>query len=109
VLSFIPLFGTTPVTLGAAAYLFTSGRHGAALIMLAGMVIVGAADNVVRPLVASGSGHMHPLLTLLAIFGGLAALGASGIVFGPVIAAMAAWALGYQSRSRKPGVLDQSG
>jgi predicted PurR-regulated permease PerM len=103
VLSFIPLFGTTPVTLGAAVYLFTSGRNGAALVMLVGMVLVGASDNVVRPLVASGSGHLHPLLTLVAIFGGLAALGASGIVFGPIMAALAVWALGYQSRSREPG------
>jgi len=99
-LSFIPLFGTTPVTLGAAAYLFTSGRHVAALIMLVGMLVIGAADNVVRPLVASGSGNLHPLLTLLAIFGGLAALGASGILLGPIMAALAVWALGYQGRCR---------
>jgi len=99
VLSFIPLFGTAPVTLGAAAYLFTTGRHGAAVIMLAGMLVVGASDNVVRPLVASGSGHLHPLVALLAIFGGLAVMGASGLFFGPVIAAMAVWALGERARS----------
>ena len=102
VLSFIPLFGTTPVTLGATGYLFASGRHGAAAIMLVGMVVVGASDNVVRPLVASGSGNLHPLLTLLAIFGGLAAMGAAGIFFGPVVAALAVWALGYLGRLKGP-------
>jgi predicted PurR-regulated permease PerM len=103
VLSFIPLFGTTPVTLGAAVYLFTSGRHGAAVAMVVGALVIGAADNLVRPLVASASGNLHPLVTLLAIFGGLAALGASGILFGPIVAAVAAWALGYPARRRAPG------
>lgn len=103
VLSFVPLFGTAPVTLGAVAYLFTSGRQGAALVMLAGVVLIGASDNLVRPLVASGSGNLHPLLAMLAIFGGLAALGASGIFFGPVLAALAVWALGYQARLKAPG------
>jgi predicted PurR-regulated permease PerM len=102
VLSFIPLFGTTPVTLGAVAYLFASGRQGAAVVMLVGVVVIGASDNVVRPLVASGSGNLHPLLTLLAIFGGLAVLGAGGIFFGPVVAALAVWALGYQARLKAP-------
>jgi predicted PurR-regulated permease PerM len=102
VLSFIPLFGTTPVTLGAAIYLFASGRQGAAIVMLVGMVVIGASDNLVRPLVASGSGNLHPLLTLVAIFGGLAAIGASGIFFGPIIAALAVWALGYQGRIKAP-------
>jgi len=107
VLSFIPLFGTTPVTLGAAIYLFASGRQGAAIVMLVGMVVIGASDNLVRPLVASGSGNLHPLLTLVAIFGGLAAIGASGIFFGPIIAALAVWALGYQGRIKAPPDLSE--
>jgi len=102
-LSFIPLFGTTPVTLGAVAYLFVSGRHGAAAVMLAGAVLIGVSDNVVRPLVASDSGNLHPLLTVLAIFGGLATMGASGVFLGPVIAALAVWALRLLGRKKAPG------
>jgi predicted PurR-regulated permease PerM len=97
-LSFIPVFGTTPVTLGAVVYLLATGRHGAAVVMGVGVLIVGSADNVVRPLVASNSAHLHPLLVLLAIFGGLAALGPSGVFFGPILAALAVWAVGFHGR-----------
>ncbi len=92
-LSFLPLLGTVPVTLGATIYLFAVGRPGPAVIMIVGVVLIGASDNVVRPLVASTSGGLHPLVTLLAIFGGLATLGASGVFLGPIIAALAIFAM----------------
>lgn len=92
-LSFIPLFGTTPVTLGATVYLFAVGRPTAGIVMIGGLLIIGAADNVVRPMVSSSSGNLHPLLTLMAIFGGLATLGASGVFLGPMVAALAVWTL----------------
>jgi predicted PurR-regulated permease PerM len=99
-LSFIPVFGTTPVTAGAVVYLLAAGRPGAAAVMAAGVIIIGSSDNLVRPLVASSSAHLHPLLVLLAIFGGLAALGPSGIFFGPILAALAAWAVGFYGRMK---------
>jgi predicted PurR-regulated permease PerM len=34
---------------------------------------------------------MHPLIVLLAIFGGIEAFGTSGIFIGPVVAALALW------------------
>jgi predicted PurR-regulated permease PerM len=98
VLSFIPVFGTTPVTLGAVVYLAAVGRQGAAVVMFAGLLLIGSSDNLVRPLVASSSAHLHPLLVLLAIFGGLAALGPSGVFFGPMVAAAAVWAVGFHTR-----------
>lgn len=100
VLSFIPLFGTTPVTLGASVYLFSQGRSGAGIVMLVGLVLIGSIDNVIRPMVASGEGHMHPLLSLVAIFGGLATIGAAGIFLGPVIAALALWSLDFFGREK---------
>jgi predicted PurR-regulated permease PerM len=100
VLSFIPLFGTTPVTLGATVYLFAVGRPTAGLVMGVGILVIGASDNVVRPLVASSSGNLHPLVTLMAIFGGLAALGASGVFLGPLVAALAQWALEMYGRKQ---------
>jgi predicted PurR-regulated permease PerM len=98
VLSFIPLFGTAPVPLGASLYLFSQGRPGAAAVMLGGLVLIGAADNVVRPLLAGD--HTHPLVTLVAIFGGLATLGASGVFLGPVVTTLALWALEYYGQDK---------
>lgn len=90
-LSFIPMVGTTPVTVGAAIYLVAVGRPTASLVMVVMVGVIGLSDNVVRPWVQSSHGHMHPLVALLAIFGGLEVIGASGIFIGPIIAAMALW------------------
>jgi predicted PurR-regulated permease PerM len=92
-LSTIPMVGTTPVTFGAAVYLFAVGRIGAGVAMLVAAVIVGLSDNVVRPWVQSSHGGMHPLLALLSIFGGLELFGAAGIFIGPVVAAVVLWAI----------------
>jgi predicted PurR-regulated permease PerM len=92
-LSVLPMIGTTPVTVGAALYLFASGRIGAAIAMAVSAFLIGLSDNLVRPYVQSTQTRMHPLLTLLSIFGGIELLGAAGVFLGPVIAAMAQWAL----------------
>lgn len=91
--SAIPIVGTTPVTVGAAGFLYLQHRPVAALAMLGAAVMIGLSDNVVRPWVQSQHDDMHPLLALLAIFGGLALFGPAGLLLGPVIAAMAVWAV----------------
>lgn len=103
-LSLVPLVGTTPVTLGATLYLLLIGRTGAAIAMLAAAVVIGLSDNVVRPWVQSSQGRMHPLLALLSILGGLQLLGVPGIFIGPVITAMALWAIDtYATLRMQPG------
>jgi predicted PurR-regulated permease PerM len=92
-LSILPMIGTTPVTLGATLYLLASGRMGAAAGMAITAVLIGLSDNVVRPYVQSTQTRMHPLLTLLSIFGGIELFGAAGVFLGPVIAAIAQWTL----------------
>ncbi|MDI1437257.1 AI-2E family transporter [Polyangium sorediatum] len=90
-LSFIPLVGTTPVTVGATIYLFVTNHVGGAIGMGISAVLIGLSDNVVRPWVQSSSTRMHPLIALLGIFGGLDLFGPVGVFLGPVIAAMAVW------------------
>lgn len=91
VLAIIPMIGTTPITFGAAIFLFVSGKIGAGIGMTIAACVIGVSDNVIRPWVQSSRGEMHPLIVLLAIFGGIEAFGTSGIFIGPVIAAMALW------------------
>lgn len=91
ILAVIPMLGTTPVTGGATIFLFVTGRFGAGIGMLVMAVLIGLADNIVRPWVQSSRGTMHPLIALLAIFGGIELFGAAGIFVGPVVAAMALW------------------
>lgn len=92
-MSFIPLIGTTPVTVGAVIYFLVDERWFSAAGMALAALVVGTSDNVVRPWVQSLHGRMHPLLVILAIFGGLQVFGPFGIFIGPVVAAMALWTL----------------
>ncbi len=106
-LSVIPLIGTTPVTVGATIYLLASGRIGPAVGMAVAGVVIGLSDNVVRPWVQSSQTRMHPLVTLLSIFGGIEIIGASGVFLGPVVAAMAIWTVDiYTVEHKKPNSLE---
>lgn len=93
IVSALPIVGTTPVTMGSAVWLFLQDRPVAAIGMVVAALVIGVSDNVVRPWVLSSHDDMHPLVALLAIFGGLALFGPSGLLLGPVIASMAVWAV----------------
>ena len=97
-LSVLPIVGTTPVTVGAALYLLAVGRPLAAVGMAIAAVVVGVSDNLVRPWVASAQSNIHPLVMLVAIFGGIEFFGASGVFLGPVLAAVAIWAVSLHAR-----------
>jgi predicted PurR-regulated permease PerM len=100
VLSFIPLFGTAPVTAGATLYLFASGHPVGGVVMGASGVLIGLSDNIVRPWAQGSQDDMHPLVALLAIFGGLELFGFAGVFVGPVVAACALWGLDVYGRSK---------
>jgi predicted PurR-regulated permease PerM len=95
-LSIIPAVGTALVWVPAVAYLAMTGRVGTAVALAAWCVIVvGTADNVLRPLLVGKDTKMPDLLVMLTTLGGLALFGAAGIVLGPVIGALftTVWAL----------------
>ena len=101
VLSFIPLFGTAPVTAGATLYLFAAGHPVSGIVMGATGVLIGLSDNIVRPWAQGSQDDMHPLVALLAIFGGLEVLGFAGLFVGPVVAACALWGLDVYGRLKQ--------
>ena len=89
VLSIIPGVGTALVWLPAVIYLAAIDRSGAAVGLGAWcMVVVGTADNVLRPVLVGKDAKMPDLLILLSTLGGLVLFGAVGIVIGPIIAAL---------------------
>jgi predicted PurR-regulated permease PerM len=84
--SLIPSVGSGLVWLPVSAGLFMSGRHGAAAAMLGIGCVVALVDNVVRPLLAQyGHLRMHGLLLFMAMLGGMAVFGASGLLLGPLV------------------------
>jgi predicted PurR-regulated permease PerM len=89
VLSFLPAVGAGIVWVPAAALLFLTDRlwEGAVLIVF-GIVIIGLADNVLRPILVGRDTQMPDYLVLVTTLGGRALFGLSGIVIGPIIGAL---------------------
>ncbi len=88
ILAWIPIFGSSPIWLAASGYLYWEGSLTKALLMLGFGAGIGTIDNVVRPLILKGRGEMHPLVSLVAIFGGLQWFGFFGVFLGPILAAL---------------------
>lgn len=88
IFAWIPLLGSGPVWLSGALYLFINGMHGKAVVMVVIGIFTGLVDNFVRPIVLRGRGEMHPLVSLVAIFGGIQMFGLFGVFFGPILAAI---------------------
>jgi predicted PurR-regulated permease PerM len=82
----VPLVGSPLGWMPACVYLALQDRTGAALgLLVYGTVIVSGSDNVVKPLLLSGSARIHPLLGFLSIIGGVLAFGVFGFLIGPVV------------------------
>jgi predicted PurR-regulated permease PerM len=88
ILAWIPLVGTAPVWLVGAGYLYMKGSVTKVVIMWAIGFLTSIVDNFVRPWVLKGRGEMHPLVSLVAIFGGISLFGIVGVFFGPILAAL---------------------
>ena len=89
VLSVLPGIGATLVWAPAVIYLLLSGKTIAGICLLiycAG--VVGTIDNFLRPMLVGRDSEMPDLLILLSTLGGLALFGASGLVLGPILAAL---------------------
>jgi len=87
-LSIIPAVGPALVWIPAAIILFAQGQIVSAIILvIAGTVLIGLADNLLRPMLVGRDTKMPDYLILLSTLGGLTAFGLAGIVIGPIIAA----------------------
>ena len=58
------------------------------VLVIVGVLAVGLADNVLRPVLVGRDTRMPDYLVLLATLGGLALFGITGLVIGPLIAAL---------------------
>jgi len=55
------------------------------LLIVYGIIIVGFADNVLRLKIIGGKAHIHSVLIILGVLGGLALFGFIGTIIGPLI------------------------
>jgi len=99
VLSVLPGIGTALIWGPAVVYLLISGQVLVAAGLLAwSAIVVGGIDNILRPMLVGRDTKMPDLLILLSTLGGLSLFGASGLVLGPILAALFLTVLAIYSR-----------
>jgi predicted PurR-regulated permease PerM len=104
--SLIPVVGAALVWVPAALWLLLSGSVGKGIAMaIIGVVGISMADNVLRPLLLSGSTQVNGLVIFFGLLGGVAAFGFIGLVLGPVVLVVTANLLRMFAR---PDLVDTS-
>lgn len=90
VASLLPAIGTGIVCVPAAIIWAVSGHvgTGVGLLVYWGVIITSIPDYWLRPRLMKGHMRLHELLVLIAVFGGIEAFGAIGILVGPMFVAM---------------------
>ena len=87
VLSFVP--GGPPIVAAPAAFwLYRQGSPAWSVFVMAWGVMVGALDNVVKPLLISRGGSTPMILVMLGVLGGALAFGVIGMFLGPTLVAL---------------------
>ena len=88
-LSLLPAVGAPVVWLPVAIYLFAIGEIWRAIVLtVVGALIIGSADNVLRPMLVGKDTKLPDYIVLISTLGGIAVFGINGFVIGPVIAAL---------------------
>jgi predicted PurR-regulated permease PerM len=86
--SFVPLIGTALVWLPMAAWFALDGQLDKGLVLVGyGVLVIGMADNFLRPILVGRHMEANPLLLFFGVLGGIAAFGFVGLVLGPVVVA----------------------
>jgi len=88
-LSLIPAIGASLVWIPIAIYLYATGDLLSATILIGyGAVVIGLADNVLRPILVGRDTKLPDYIVLFSTLGGVALVGINGFVVGPLIAAL---------------------
>ncbi len=84
-LSFIPLGGGVVTIPIGIILLFTGNIWQGLFVIIFHLTVVSFIDNLLRPRLVAADAHLDTALMLLAVFAGIAAFGAAGVVYGPVL------------------------
>ncbi len=101
IVSLLPAVGPALVWVPIAGYLLVTGSVWQGIVVIvSGAVIIGSADNVLRPILVGRDTGIPDWLVLVTTLGGIAAFGLSGVVVGPVIGGLflAGWTIYREER-----------
>jgi predicted PurR-regulated permease PerM len=100
----IPLLGAPVVWIPITIFVFFTGPawKGIALFVY-GTFVVSGIDNILKPMLLSGTARVHPLPGFLCVVGGTLAFGPAGLLVGPVVLSLAISALYIYRTEFQPG------
>ncbi|MEZ0310914.1 MAG: AI-2E family transporter [Myxococcota bacterium] len=111
--SFIPSVGTAIVSIPLIGLLLLVGKPWWALFLAIWCLgLVGAVDNILRPILLRGAGHVHAAIVFFSLIGGIGIFGPMGLIVGPlaitfVVAMIRLWQRDFNPQTRRPeSVLD---
>ncbi|MEO9587280.1 MULTISPECIES: AI-2E family transporter [Marinobacter] len=96
IVSLLPAVGAALVWVPAALYLAATGEMVSAIVLTAfGVIVIGLADNLLRPVFVGRDTKLPDYIVLLSTLGGIVMFGINGFVMGPLVAAlfMAFWGI----------------
>lgn len=99
--SLLPAIGPAIIWGPVAIYLLATGAiWQAAVVVASGMLLVGLADNILRPILVGRDTGIPDWLVLVTTLGGIQLMGLSGIVVGPLAGALfiAGWQILTEQR-----------
>ncbi|MCK7552276.1 MULTISPECIES: AI-2E family transporter [Marinobacter] len=105
IVSLIPAIGASLVWVPVAIYLAAVGDLVPAAVLTAyGAIVIGLADNVLRPIFVGRDTKLPDYIVLLSTLGGIVMFGINGFVMGPLVAAlfMAFWGIFIREFSENP-------
>jgi predicted PurR-regulated permease PerM len=103
VLSLLPAVGAGLIWGPVAIYFLATGAIWQAAVLTAfGAIVIGLADNILRPQLVGKDLKLPDYVVLISTLGGLSLFGLNGFVIGPMIAALfiAAWSLFADAREQ---------
>ncbi|MBX7541709.1 AI-2E family transporter [Qipengyuania sphaerica] len=99
--SLLPAVGPAIVWVPAALYLFATGAiWQGVVVVISGVAVIGMIDNILRPILVGRDTGIPDWLILVTTLGGIALMGLSGIVVGPLVAGLfiAGWSILAEQR-----------
>ena len=105
IFSLLPALGTAIVWVPVAVYLLATGQIWQGIfVVVSGVAVIGMADNVLRPILVGRDTGIPDWIILVTTLGGIALMGLSGIVVGPLLGGLflAGWAVLREQRDGQP-------
>jgi predicted PurR-regulated permease PerM len=87
ILSFLPIVGAPLVWGPAAFFLIITGNVPAGIAMIVIGMMISTIDNILRPIVNSRYGSIHPIISIVGIYIGISQFGLVGLFIGPLLIA----------------------